>query len=74
MLYGGFRPAHPLPPLFRETLARFFASNHVSVGGEGKWVTVEDAINRNPKSQITGGRRYTFNVNKGQQVLVTGCE
>jgi len=57
----------------RETKALYFAYAHVKIGRDAKWVTVEDAINHSPKSQITGGRRYAFAV-WGQQSLVTGCE
>lgn len=57
----------------RETKAVYFAYAHVKIGIYAKWVTVEDAINHAPKSQITGSRRYAFAI-WGQQNLVTGCE
>ena len=38
-----------------------------------KWVTVDNAINLSPKSQVTGGRRYTFDLS-GQLELVTNSE
>jgi hypothetical protein len=37
-----------------------------------KWVTVEDSQNLDPVSQITGGRRYSFEIG-GQLTLVKDC-
>jgi hypothetical protein len=38
-----------------------------------KWVTVEDCAARAPVSIITGGRRYTYNIEDAQLVLVRRC-
>ena len=38
-----------------------------------KWVTVEDCTARAPVSLITGGRRYTYNIQGAQLVLVRRC-
>ena len=38
-----------------------------------KWVTVEDCAGRAPVSLITGGRRYTYNIQGAQLVLVRRC-
>ncbi len=48
--------------------------NHacVSVGKDAKWVTVEDCACTDMVSQITGERRYAFEV-LGQLVLVRSC-
>jgi len=57
----------------RQTEAQYFGSHHVDIDRDAKWVTVEDAINRDPVSQISGGRRNTFSFT-GQQSLVTNCQ
>jgi hypothetical protein len=46
-----------------------FASNVVNIQHNAKWVTVEDCQMIDPVSKITGGRRYSFNVD-GQLNLV----
>jgi hypothetical protein len=38
-----------------------------------KWVTVEDCSGVAPVSLITGGRRYTYNIQGAQLVLVQRC-
>jgi hypothetical protein len=38
-----------------------------------KWITVEDCAGRAPVSLITGGRRYTYNIQGAQLVLVQRC-
>ncbi|MEZ6089366.1 MAG: polysaccharide lyase family 8 super-sandwich domain-containing protein, partial [Pirellulaceae bacterium] len=57
----------------RRTTAQYFAFAHVNIQRDAQRVTVADAINLDPKSEITGARRYAFNV-VGQQNLVTGAE
>jgi hypothetical protein len=49
-----------------------FGLGCVSLKGQAKNVTVMDCSARDPKSIITGGRRYSFSIN-GQQNLVTRC-
>jgi hypothetical protein len=57
----------------RGAKARYFAFSLVTVGREAKWVTAVDCISELPKSQITGGRRYSYEF-VGQQSLVTNCQ
>ena len=49
-----------------------FGLGCVSLKGLAKNVTVTDCSARDPKSIITGGRRYSFSIS-GQQNLVTRC-
>lgn len=57
----------------RDTTSAHFGRSAVLSHPGAKWVTVDDAINLTPKSQITGGRRYTFDLS-GQLELVTNSE
>src|SRR5262249_4983209 len=57
----------------RHVAAVHFAFGTVDVLKSSKWVTVEDAHSRSPVSQITGGRRYSFQVG-GQLTLVKDCD
>jgi hypothetical protein len=56
----------------RRITALYFAFSAVDVQKMSKWVTVEDSENLDPVSQITGGRRYSFEVG-GQLTLVKNC-
>ncbi len=56
----------------RDTTARYFADSHVQIDRYAKWVTVADCTSEMPKSQITGNRRYTYDIH-GQQSLVVNC-
>lgn len=49
-----------------------FAHGVAALGGGCKWVTVEDCRALDPVSQLTGGRRYPFNIG-GQLCLVRRC-
>ncbi len=57
----------------RDTTSAHFVDSSVVSNPGAKWVTVDNAINLEPKSQITGGRRYTFDLS-GQLELVTNSE
>lgn len=57
----------------RNTTSAHFARSSVLSHPGAKWVTVDDAINLEPKSQVTGGRRYSFDLS-GQLELVTGSQ
>lgn len=57
----------------REVTSAYFAKSAVESNPEAKWVTVDDAINLDPKSQVTGERRYTFDLS-GQLELVTNSQ
>ncbi len=50
-----------------------FAHGIVVVHDAAKWVTVEDCAVRAPVSVITGGRRYAYNIQGAQLVLVQRC-
>lgn len=56
----------------RNVHAVHFGLGCVSLQGLAKNVTVSDCSAVDPKSIITGGRRYSFSIN-GQQNLVTRC-
>ncbi|HEY4787260.1 MAG TPA: hypothetical protein VIH57_14475 [Bacteroidales bacterium] len=57
----------------RHVTARYFGYSCVFISVNGKYITVTDSKCMEAKSQITGGRRYSFNVN-GQMNLVENCE
>jgi hypothetical protein len=57
----------------RDTTSANFARSAVLSNPTAKWVTVDNAINLSPKSLVTGGRRYTFDLS-GQLELVTNSE
>ena len=52
--------------------SRFFGYSCINLGYESRNVTVTDCQYLDPKSEITGGRRYSFN-NDGQLNLVMNC-
>ena len=56
----------------RDVIAEHFGYSAVSVRGGARFVTVEDCQCLDPVSQITGSRRYSFEVN-GQRTLVQRC-
>jgi hypothetical protein len=57
----------------RNVKAQFFGFSCVSIGSDAKYITVRDSKCFDHKSIITGGRRYSFNVD-GQFNLVANCE
>ena len=56
----------------RNITARYFGYSAVSLDRESKYITVDNCKSLEPKSKITGGRRYSFN-NDGQMNLVMNC-
>jgi hypothetical protein len=56
----------------RNITAQYFGYSCVFVGNGGKNITITDSKCMEAKSQITGGRRYSFNIN-GQMILVKNC-
>jgi hypothetical protein len=52
--------------------SRYFGYSCVHLGGDAKYVTIAGCHCLDAKSQITGGRRYSFN-NDGQMNLFTDC-
>lgn len=56
----------------KNVTARFFGYSCVNLGGQARNITVDSCRYLEPKSQIIGGRRYSFN-NDGQLNLVMNC-
>lgn len=56
----------------KNVTARHFAYSCVNLHGGAKFITVDNCRYLEPKSVITGGRRYSFN-NNGQMNLVMNC-
>ncbi|MEJ2883910.1 hypothetical protein [Pedobacter sp. GR22-6] len=56
----------------RKVISRNFGYSCVNLGGSSKNITVSESKCLSPKSQIIGGRRYSFN-NDGQQNLFMNC-
>jgi hypothetical protein len=57
----------------RNVTARYFGYACVHLNADAKWITVTNSRCLDAKSKITGGRRYSFN-NDGQQNLVMNCQ
>jgi hypothetical protein len=57
----------------RHTTSQYFGDSAVVSNPTAKWVTVDDAINLDPRSIVTGERRYTFDLS-GQLDLVTNSQ
>jgi hypothetical protein len=57
----------------RNVTAQFFGNSCVNIKGDAKYITVRDSKCLDAKSIITGGRRYSFNVD-GQFNLVRDCK
>jgi hypothetical protein len=57
----------------RHTTSQYFGDSAVVSNPTAKWVTIDDAINLDPKSIVTGERRYTFDLS-GQLDFVTNSE
>ncbi|MCF8381557.1 MAG: hypothetical protein K9H49_18430 [Bacteroidales bacterium] len=56
----------------RNVTAKYFAYSIVNLQESAKNITVSNCTNLEPKSIITGGRRYSYNCN-GEQNLFTNC-
>ena len=56
----------------RHVTTEHFYHGPARVGGRAKWITIEDCRALAPVSEITGGRRYPYDVN-GQLTLVQRC-
>ena len=56
----------------RNVTARYFAYSCVNLQAGAKFITVDRCQYLEPKSVITGGRRYSFN-NNGQMNLILNC-
>lgn len=57
----------------RNVTARYFGYSCVNLGWLTKFITVKDCFSFDPKSKITGSRRYSFN-NDGQLNLFINCQ
>jgi hypothetical protein len=51
-----------------DVVSQYFAFACIEVDGGAKWVTVQDCQCLDPISQVTGGRRYSFDINDGAQL------
>jgi hypothetical protein len=56
----------------RDVVGKHFVESCVELGREARFFTVEDCLNLDPVSRITGSRRYSFYVT-GQRNLVQRC-
>jgi autotransporter-associated beta strand protein len=57
----------------RNITSQYFGYACVFVTGSSKYVTVADSQCLDPVSQITGGRRYSFNLDDSAMVLFRNC-
>jgi hypothetical protein len=57
----------------RNVTAKFFGYACVQLERGAKYITVQDCAMVDPKSQVTGGRRYSFNINGGSFCLFQRC-
>jgi hypothetical protein len=57
----------------RDLTAIHYGYAAVNVNSASKWVTVQDSSCLDAVSMITGGRRYSFNVDDSQMVLFQRC-
>jgi hypothetical protein len=51
-----------------DVVSQYFAYACVELDGGAKWITVQDSQCLDPVSVITGGRRYSFDINDGAQL------
>jgi len=58
----------------RNITSRYFGNGLVNLNSGTRFVTVKDCKCLDAKSIITGGRRYSYNMNQAQQCLVINCE
>jgi hypothetical protein len=56
-----------------DVTARFFAYSAVSIEGRSSFNTVQNCAMLDPKSEITGGRRYSFNLDDSVGNLFQRC-
>jgi hypothetical protein len=57
----------------RDITAIHYGYAAVNINNDSKWVTVQDSSCLDQISMITGGRRYSFNVDNSQMVLFQRC-
>jgi hypothetical protein len=56
----------------RNITSFYFANHCINLESKSRLITVENCHSKEPKSIITGGRRYSFNIN-GSLCLVKNC-
>jgi fibronectin type 3 domain-containing protein len=57
----------------RQVTGRYFGYGLVTIKGNSQQITVEDCAMLDHKSVITGGRRYSFNIDDSQLLLIQRC-
>jgi hypothetical protein len=57
----------------RNLTSVYFVQGTVEVDGGSRYVTIQDSASLDHKSQITGGRRYPFDLEGASHVLVMRC-
>jgi hypothetical protein len=57
----------------RQVTAKYFGYSCVHIRGDSQYVTVEDCAQLDPKSNISGGRRYSFNIDDSSFILFQRC-
>ncbi|MEM8567766.1 MAG: DNRLRE domain-containing protein [Bacteroidota bacterium] len=53
--------------------AQYFGYSAVNIGGESNFNTIQESACLDPKSQVTGGRRYSFTIKDGLGNLFQRC-
>ena len=71
--WNAIRIANARDCFVRNFSAKYYGLSAVTVATGAINVTVEGCSYLSPVSDITGGRRYSFNVNRGQYTLVKNC-
>ena len=57
----------------RQVTALYFGYGLVTIDSQSQQITVEDCAMLEPKSVITGGRRYSFNIDDSEFLLFQRC-
>lgn len=71
--WTGIRLSRVTDSWVRRVTTRYFGNNAVVIEGQASFNTVEEVACLDPKSEITGGRRYPFAVNGGVGNLFQRC-
>jgi Cellulose binding domain/F5/8 type C domain len=57
----------------RNLTSRFFVQGTFEAGTGSRYITIQDSSSLDHKSQITGGRRYAFDIEHASNILVMRC-
>lgn len=57
----------------KDVVAKYFGYGAVTLSGQTRFVTVQDCSMIDPKSQTTGGRKYSFNLGTASSILFMRC-